>query len=232
MGLSPVLTIIIVLSVGALVGFINGYAIVKIGMNPFLSTLGMRMMLRGVTLIMSSGQTLYGLPGAFRVFGAGTLGPIPVPVILMLACYAIAFTVLQHRKFGRELYAVGGNKAAAVASGIDADKVGIMGYMMCSVMAAIAGIMLAGRLNSAQAIAGEGMELLTIASSVIGGISLAGGSGSIIGTLGGTLLMGIIDNGLNLLNVSSFWIEFSKGFIIFTAVFIDTMRDRLFSKKK
>jgi ribose/xylose/arabinose/galactoside ABC-type transport system permease subunit len=224
--LSPVLTIAVMLSVGALIGFLNGFFIVKLRMNNFMVTLSMLILLRGVTLVMTSGQSLYNLPDQFAYLGSATIGQVPVPAVVVLLTFGIAFVVMQYRPYGRHLYTVGGNLRAARASGINVDRVIISAYVWSGLLAAFAGLILAGRLDSVTTNLGQGMVFTVFAAAVVGGVSLQGGRGSMIGALGGLLLLSVIDTGLDLMQVSSFWVQAITGFMILVAVFIDSLRAR------
>lgn len=191
-----------------------------------IATLGMMSIARGAALTLANGKTITGYPASFRWIGSGRIMDIPVQILLMLLLYAIMYYVLKYRKFGRYIYSIGGNEEATRLSGIDVMKYKTLAYTVCGAMAAVAGIVLVSKLNSAQSIAGEGYELDAIASAVIGGTSLLGGSGSVWGTLLGAIIMGVIRNGLNLMNVSSYLQKLIIGVIIIAAVLLDSFRNR------
>jgi ribose transport system permease protein len=215
---------------GAGCGFVNGTLIAKFKLQPMIATLGIMSIARGAALTIAGGKTITGFSLGFRWIGSGTIGKtgIPVQISFMLLLYVIMFYILRYRKIGRYIYSIGGNEEATRLSGINVMWCKIIAYVISGVMAAIAGIILASKLNSSQSIAGEGYELDAIASSVIGGASLLGGSGSIWGTLLGAITMGIIRNGLNLLNVSSYTQRLIIGFIIIAAVLLDSLRSGKF----
>lgn len=234
---SPYLSIVTILIGGAAIGWIIG-AFITIGkMNNFIVTLAMLIILRGAMLRVTEGQAVsssgsaaaetFNWLGHESLFSLPWLGRVPVAVVVMLLVYAGAYLVLQHRPFGRELYAIGGNRAAALASGIDPDKRIRQAYTISGMLAAFAGWMLAGRVGSVQSNLGEGMIFNVFAAAVIGGISLQGGRGSIIGALGGVLLLSAINAGLNLMQVSVFWTRSIQGFVILVAMFIDAQKVRL-----
>jgi len=234
---APWLAIVTILGGGAVIGWLIG-ALITIGkMNNFIVTLAMLIILRGAMLRVTEGQAVsssgsrsaetFNWLGHENLFEMPWLGKVPVAVVVMLGIYVLAYLVLQHRPFGRELYAIGGNRAAALASGIDPDKRIRQAYTISGALAAFAGWMLAGRVGSVQSNLGEGMIFNVFAAAVIGGISLQGGRGSIIGALGGVLLLASINAGLNLMQVSVFWTRSIQGFVILVAMFIDAQKVRL-----
>jgi ribose/xylose/arabinose/galactoside ABC-type transport system permease subunit len=234
---SPIIAIVTILAGGAAIGWIIGALITFGKMNNFIVTLAMLIILRGAMLRVTEGQAVsssgsaaaetFNWLGHESLFSLPWLGRVPVAAVVMLAVYAVAYLVLQHRPFGRELYAIGGNRAAALASGIDPDKRIRQAYTISGMLAAFAGWMLAGRVGSVQSNLGEGMIFNVFAAAVIGGISLQGGRGSIIGALGGVLLLSAINAGLNLMQVSVFWTRSIQGFVILVAMFIDAQKVRL-----
>ncbi len=220
-GYNPVLAVLIGLVLGTLLGLFNGVLVAKGKMAPFIVTLGMMTIARGFTLILSDGRPISGFMKSFRFLGAGYIGRIPFPVIIMIVIFIIGYIVLKKTIFGRYVYAVGGNEKATKLSGINTDIVKMGVYAISGLLAAISGIILTSRLNSAQPTAGTGYELDAIAAVVLGGTSLAGGQGGVIGTIVGALIIGILNNGLNLLNVSSFYQSVAKGAVILIAIFLD-----------
>lgn len=227
-GLHPILAIIAVLAVGVVAGYFNGFFVGKIGMNPLLTTLSSMFIFRGLALVITSGHTLYGLPSLYCVWGRGRVGPMPIAIIIMLLLYFFFYFVLSKKKIGRHIYAVGGNPVAARECGIRVEKVIILAYVLSGFLAAVGGVLSSGRLGAAHSRSGEGLELQAIASAVIGGISLSGGRGSLIGTIGGVLVISAIDSGLVLLNVPSFWVQAVTGVVIFLAIFVDTVKTKYF----
>jgi simple sugar transport system permease protein len=234
--ISPFLSIAIILVMGAAIGWVIGALITYGKMNNFIVTLAMLIILRGAMLRFTNGQAVSSIDsrpaeifnwlGHESAFSLPWLGKVPISVLVMLAVFLIAYIVLKYRPFGRELYAIGGNRSAALASGIDPDKRVRQVYMISGFLAALAGWMLAGRISSVQSDLGEGYIFNVMAAAVIGGISLLGGRGSIVGALGGVLLLSIIDRGLNLMQVSVFWIQSIQGFVILLAMFIDAQKVR------
>jgi ribose transport system permease protein len=211
---------------GAGMGSLNGVAIAKGNVAPFIATLGTMTLLRGAALVLSNGSPISGFPSElFSMLGGGYVARlIPVPVVLMLAMFAVFWFVLSRTVFGRHVYATGGNSEAAKLSGVNTDRVQILVYTISGAMAALAGVILTSRLDSAQPTAGAGYELDAITAVVLGGTSLAGGRGWIFGTLVGALLIGVLNNGLNLMGVSAFYQQVIKGSVILLAVLLDRGR--------
>lgn len=222
-GLDPILAVLIGCILGAIMGAVNGLLITKGKMAPFIATLATMTMFRGLTLVYTDGNPITGLGDnyAFQLFGRGYFLGIPVPAITMLLAFAILWVILHKTPFGRKTYAIGGNEKAALISGIKVSRVKIMIYSLAGLLAALAGAILTSRLNSAQPTAGTSYELDAIAAVVLGGTSLSGGRGLIVGTLIGALIIGTLNNGLNLLGVSSFFQMVVKGIVIIIAVLID-----------
>jgi ribose transport system permease protein len=211
---------------GALMGAVNGVLIAKGKIAPFIATLATMTVFRGLTLVYTEGRPITGLSDDFAIFGRGYLFEIPMPIIWMLLSFAILYVVLKHTTFGRHVYALGGNEEATRLSGINTVRVKIWVYAISGALAAFSGMILTSRLNSAQPTAGTAYELDAIAAVVLGGTSLAGGRGWIVGTLIGAMIIGILDNGLNLLNVSSFYQQVVKGAVILLAVLLDRSKFR------
>jgi ribose/xylose/arabinose/galactoside ABC-type transport system permease subunit len=216
----------IVLMMGILIGLFNGVMITKFRMNNFVETLAMLIALRGVMLVINGGQTAYNKIPAFNVIGLQKIGPIPLPVIVLIIMFVIAHVITTHTKFGRELYAVGANRKAALASGVKPERRITQVYMISGFMAAFAGWVLAARLTNAMSSLGDGMIFEVMAASVIGGISLKGGQGKVINALGGVLLLTVIKAGLNMMEVNVFWVETIRGLIIIFAMLIEAQRVR------
>lgn len=209
------------LCVGLVTGFINGILITKANMPSFIATLATMSILGGLTLYISQGNPVPVAVKAFQAIGQSKLLGAPTPVWIMVVLCAIFGVVLAFTKYGRQIYATGDNKQAARLSGIPVDGVIISAYMISGLLAAFGGFILTARLASAQPTAGVGLELTAIAAVIIGGTRMTGGKGVLIGTVVGALLLGVIDNALNLLNVSSFLQNVVKGLVILIAVYID-----------
>jgi ribose transport system permease protein len=202
-------------------GLINGALITFGRLPPFIATLGMMSVARGAALLYTDGRPVSGFGDTFRWLATGELGFIPAPVALMVVIYAVAHFALRRTPFGRYVFAIGGNEEAALLSGVPVRFHKTMVYGACGLLSAVAAIVLTARLNSAQPIAGINYELDAIAATVIGGTSLMGGQGSVVGTLIGALIMGVLRNGLNLLGVSSFVQQLVIGAVIILAVLMD-----------
>lgn len=220
------LVVIICLGMGATYGMINGILITKGNLPPFIATLGMMSIARGLALIVTSGKAISGFSASFKYIGSGSINGLFIPVIIMVVCYIIAHILLKYTKLGRYTYAIGGNHEGAMFSGINVNKILIKVYMISGITASIGALILTARLNSAQPIAGTGYEMDAIAATVIGGASLAGGIGSVVGTLIGAIIISVLRNGLNLLNVSSYIQQVIIGAVILTAVYADTRKKR------
>ncbi len=210
------------IAVGLLGGYLQGLAITRLKVPPFVVTLGGMSAFRGAALLFAAGGPISGFQPSFTWWGQGKIGPVPVPVIIFLTAAALAHVALRYGRYGRKVYAVGGNPEAARLSGLNVDRMIASVYVIMGFFAGLGAFVLAARLNSAEAVAGAGYELTVIASVVIGGTSLFGGSGTIFGTVIGTILIGVLLNGLVLLNVSSYIQQIIIGVIIVLAVAFDT----------
>lgn len=208
---------------GVVVGFINGFLICNIGMHPMIGTMGMQIFLRGVIYLITSGMPIYGIDERILVLGQGYVGAIPVPVIIMVVIFIIGFIVLNKTNFGRVLYATGGNAEASRLSGVNVRAAKYKAYIVSGIMTAVAGLILAARVNSGQPNAGERYESDVIPACVLGGISLRGGEGSLIGVVAGVLIMGVLTNGMTLLNVNEYWQWTIKGLVLLFAVSFDRL---------
>lgn len=222
-GLDPILAMIIGVVIGGVLGAVNGLLITKGKMAPFIATLATMTIYRGVTLVYTDGNPITGIGDSFifKFVGRGYLFNIPVPVILMVIAFVLLYVLLHKMTFGRKTYAIGGNEKASYIAGIKIDKVKTLIYALSGMMASVAGIIITSRLNSAQPTAGQAYEMDAIAAVVLGGTSLSGGKGRIFGTLIGALIIGTLNNGLNLLGVSSFYQQIVKGIVIIIAVLLD-----------
>ena len=215
------------IGVGALAGLTNGLLITLANLPPFIATLAMLSAARGLALVISNGQPLSPIPATIRALGSGDLfGFVPLPVVLMLVMWALTIGILRSTYAGRCMYAIGGNEEASRLSGINVSRQKVLIYSLSGLFAGIAGVLLTARLASASPQAGFTYELDAIAAVVIGGASLSGGVGSASGTLIGALVLGVLRNGLNLLNVSAFWQQVVIGAVIALAVMTDTLRRR------
>lgn len=231
-GLDPVLAILITILVSTLIGAFNGASVTWLKLAPFIVTLAVLGMARGLTLQISQGASLSGLPKIYTWFGTGNLFGVPVSVILMVLVFVVGHVVLSHTTFGHKVYAVGGNREAARLAGINDSWVLFAVYAIAGCAAGVATLVLVGKLGAATPTAGDGLELQVISAVVIGGTSLFGGKGSMIGTFVGVLLIGIINNGLIMLNVNAFLIQFMQGALIFVAVLLDSFNTHRLTRQK
>ncbi|AYW46526.1 ribose ABC transporter permease [Tetragenococcus koreensis] len=222
-GLPPIVGIIGGLFFGGIMGLFNGFLVTKGRVAPFIATLATMTIYRGLTLIYTGGNPITGFGGGylFQFVGRGYLFGIPFPVIIMFLAFALLYCLLHKMTFGRKTLSVGGNEDASFIAGIKTDRIKMAVYSISGVLSAVAGLILASRLNSAQPTAGTTYELDAIAAVVIGGTSLSGGKGRLFGTFVGALIMGTLNNGLNLLGVSSFYQQVVQGIVIIIAVLID-----------
>jgi inositol transport system permease protein len=214
------------LGVGLLAGLINGTIIAKGKIAPFVVTLSMMTAARGAALLYSGGRPIGNLSDSFKFIGQGSVLGIPVPIIIFGLVALISYLLLNKTKFGKYVYAIGGNEQAAVIAGVNVQKYKILIYGYAGLLSAVAGIILTSRIASGQPTAGVMYELDAIAAAVIGGTSLSGGIGTIGGTVIGALIIGVMNNGLDLLNVSSYWQQILKGAIITVAVLIDSRKNK------
>ncbi|MBO8140712.1 MAG: ABC transporter permease [Firmicutes bacterium] len=232
------LSMLVALLVGVICGMVNGIVIAKGRIPDFIATIGMMSAARGLALIVTDGLPVpshltaltlrAGLPSELIWLGSGVVLGVPVPAIVAALMVVFGWFILRYTSFGRALYAVGGNREAARVSGISVERTKILVYTFSGLMAGIAGLVLTGRLNSANALMAEGAELQSIAAVVIGGTNLFGGEGGVGGTIIGVLIMGVLNNGLNLMNVSAFWQRVIMGAIIVGVVVFDQWRRRRF----
>ncbi len=211
---------------GCAAGLVNGFLIAKARVPAFIATLGMLVAARGVALTLSGGLPIVGLPHKFLVVGAGYVGPLPIPTVIAVVGFIAAHLVLSRTRFGRYVYAMGGNEEAAVLSGIAVARYKILVYVVSGFFAGVAGVVLTSRVISGQPTLGEVQELYSIAAVVIGGGKITGGVGGIGKTLMGVLVLGILANGLNLIQVSSYVQNIVIGAIIVVAVYVDLARER------
>lgn len=226
-GVHPVLAVILGLLLGVVLGIVSGLLISKGKLPPFIATLGMMMFARGITLLITEGTPIYfqNAPN-FKYLSQGKLGPVPYPVFYFIILAILSHFILTKTVIGRYIFATGSNEDAARLSGIPVDKVKTFVYVYSGLFAAIAGIIMAARLNSAQPTVGEGYELDAVAAAVIGGTSLVGGEGTILGTIIGAFIMSVLKNGLNLMSISQFWQKVVMGIVIIGAVYIDSSKKR------
>lgn len=225
-GMDPITCIFVTLVVGALVGLFNGVFIAKIGVNPFLQSLSMLIMLRGVVLFLVP-FSIFPLAKAYTYAGQARMtGNIPVAIPIILVIFIVFHFILQHTAFGRYFVATGGNAKASFVSGINTSKMVIWAFVISGILAAVAGLLAAGRQGSISNSMGDGMVMLSFAGAILGGASLDGGKGTPLGMLGGALLLGMISNSLNLLGVNVSLVYATQGALIFLAIIIDRVREK------
>jgi ribose transport system permease protein len=226
------LILLICLACGALIGSVNGFIISTTTLPPFIVTLSMMNVLRGATYVYTGGATIRIDNRAFINIGTGYVFGVPLPVLYMIVVVATVFLIMNKTRLGRHILAVGGNVKAAEFSGINVRNTKMFVYVFGGVMAALAGIVLSARSYSGNPIAGSGTEMDAIAAVVLGGASMAGGYGYIGGTLIGALIIGLLNNGLNLMRIDSYWQIILKGFVILVAVYVDYVKNRKKNKLK
>ena len=222
-GMDPLLAMILCLVVGTVFGAVNGLLITKGNMAPFIATLATMTIYRGLTLVYTNGNPITGIGDSFifKFVGRGYLFGIPFPVVLMIVSFILLYILLHKMTFGRKTFAIGGNEKASFIAGIKNDRIKTGIYALSGLMASLAGIIITSRLDSAQPTAGTSYEMDAIASVVLGGTSLSGGRGRLVGTLIGALIIGTLNNGMNLLGISSFYQQVVKGIVIIIAVLLD-----------
>jgi ribose transport system permease protein len=218
--------ILIGILTGSGLGFFNGWAITRFKVPPFVATLAMLTMARGLTMLWTKGFPITGLGEQFAFIGTGWLLGIPMPVWISAFVVLIAIIITNKTRLGRYIYAIGGNESASILSGINIKRIKIIVYAIAGALAAVGGIIVTSRLDSAQPNAGLTYELDSIAAVVIGGTSLSGGRGTVMGTVQGALIIGVLNNGLVLMNVSPFWQQVIKGLVILLAVIIDKVNSK------
>ena len=213
--------------IGTAIGLIDGFFITKVNMPAFIVTLAMMNIARGFALITTSGKPIYVQDDRLLIIGNGKLlENVPLQAVYMLIIFALLFVVLNYTKYGRHLYATGGNIEAARFSGINVNRVQLTAYIISGTVSGFAGVLTAARLYSALPSMGEGAEMNAIAAVVLGGTMMTGGSGTLGGTLIGALIIGVMNNGLNLMGVSSYWQDVAKGVIIILAIYMDLIRNK------
>ena len=236
-GLHYVWAILLMLLIGIKIGLFNGYLITKVKVNNLIVTIAMLFLLRGLTYGISPGTTVSFFPDGFRWLGndsilkfgiEGFRGKLVIPVsgLVVTLAFLLAYFHTKYTQFGRNMYAIGADKEIARNNGINVDRTVIIVYMIAGLCAAIAGIIIAGRLNSATPTMGHGIIFTVHAAAIIGGMSIYGGRGNVIGAFGGVLLWAILDTGLNIMRVSPFWIEVSRGLLLLLAVLIEAIRNK------
>ncbi len=226
-GISPLLALPAMLAMGALIGAFNGVCVTKLKINPFIVTLATLIVFRGLTIIFTMSEAVIRFPLIYKAVATLSVGPIPALVIVTLGLYAVFHLVISRTAFGRKLFAVGGDRDVSFAFGLEPDRVVILAFALSGLLAAVAGWFLSARLDAALPGMAEGMTFDVMAAAVIGGVSLKGGKGSLAGALGGVLLLGAINAALTVALVSPYWYRIVRGLVIFLAVGLDTLKQRL-----
>ncbi|MBC7959436.1 MAG: ABC transporter permease [Vallitaleaceae bacterium] len=225
-GVPFLVAIVIGLGIGAAIGLFNGFIIAKVGINPFVTTLASLSLFRGLTLILTKGQNITGLSDLFKTIGQNKLLGIQMPILYAVILVIVGDLLLRKSRFFRQNYYIGGNEKSARLSGINVDKIKIINYMIVGILGAFAGIVMTSRLGAASVTAGTGLELRVITAVIIGGASLQGGEGTVIGAFFGALLMSLLTNALTLLGVDVYWQTFVIGATLLVAVLIDQLSKR------
>lgn len=223
-GIPILIAIIIGLFVGAITGIVNGSLISFLNMPAFITTMGTMTILRGLGYIYTSAYPIYNLPKEFKLIGQGFIWSIPIPTMILIVVAIVVHVILSKTVFGRHIYAIGGNSDAAKYAGINVHKVKILVYIINGVIAGLAAVVQTARVGAGMPTIGEGFELEAVASVVIGGAAMSGGSGSILGTILGSVVLGVLSNGLSLLNVDSYVMQVVRGLIVILAVLLDQVR--------
>ena len=225
-GMALPLAIVLSILIGGVAGIINGLLVTKIKLPPFIATLGTMSIGRGLALAKTSGRSIQGLGSGMKFIGSGSILGIPVMILIMIVVFLVGMFILRYTRTGRYVYSVGGNLEATRLSGINTNKYIMFVYLFSGIMSGIAAVMLTGRLDAAQPVACEGYEMQAIAATVIGGTSMTGGEGRLSGTIVGALFISVLNNGLNLLNVSSYIQQIAIGLVIIFAVALDSLRSK------
>jgi ribose/xylose/arabinose/galactoside ABC-type transport system permease subunit len=226
-GISPLIVLPAMLAAGTLIGAFNGFCVAKLKINPFIVTLATMIVFRGLTIVLTKSVAVIRLPDLYQNIAAINIGPFPVLIIVTLALYAFFHFITTSTLFGRRLLAVGGNRQAAFAFGLDPDKVIISAFTLSGLLGAVAGWFMSARVDAALPLLAQGLTFDVMAAAVIGGVSLQGGKGSMIGALGGVLLLSAINAALTVGAVSPYWYNIVRGMVIFVAVGLDTLKRQL-----
>lgn len=230
-GINPILAILIGILIGFLLGVFNGFLITKLKIQPFVATLGTMSVYRGIAYIITGGWPVLNIPRNFRNLVSGRVfNIIPIPIFVLIGFAIITHILLNHTRFGTYVYSIGGNEEATRLSGVNVEKNKILAYGLVGVGAALAGLILLGRLGTGEPTAGQGYELDAIAAAAIGGTSLAGGKGSVLGTFLGAILLSALKIGLIVTGVDTFWQFIATGSIIIIAVYLEYLQSQLYKK--
>lgn len=218
--------------VGAFCGLVNGVMVAKFEVPALITTLAMQTMARGAAYILTAGIPVYGLPSEIRTLGQGYFLGIPIPVYIMVLIFVFGWWLLEQTRFGRYTYAIGGNQEVARLSGINITKIKIVIYTLSGLFAGLSGVIMLSRINSGQPNTSEGFEMDVITGAVLGGISVAGGEGKLINVIAGVLIMGMLSNGMTLMNLDEYWQWVVKGIVLLAAVTFDNLQRKRNAKVK
>jgi ribose transport system permease protein len=220
-GIHPVFAVIVALIVGIIIGLINGFLVNEAKIPPMIATLGTMTAWRGLTYFITGGMPVFGFPESFTVLGQGTLWGIPIPVIVMVSVFIFGYFILNRFTIGRHIYGVGGNEEASRLSGVNVKKIKYLVYAICGFLCGVAGVILLSRTNSGQPKAGTGYEMDIITGVVLGGVSITGGEGKIMGVLAGIIIMGVLSNGMIIVNIGDYVQRIIQGAVLIAAVAFD-----------
>lgn len=222
-GIPIVPAVLITLVIAAGVGLMNGFLVAYVGVPALITTLAMMTILRGLSFVLCGGMPVWGLPESFKKLGQGYAGSIPIPVIIMLFVFIIGWLFLNRTKTGRYIYGLGGNKEAVRLSGVKTVRIETLVYVISAFLTGLAGVIMLSRINTGQPKIGTGYEMDVITAVVLGGVSIMGGEGSLIGVFIGVLITGVLSNGMILIDVSEYYQQITKGIVLLVAVIFDTM---------
>jgi inositol transport system permease protein len=225
-GVPVIIPVLMGMMVGIVIGAINGSMITVARIVPFIATLGTLTAAKGFALLYSDGRPISNLNSSYNYIGAGNILGVPIPIIIFIIAILVSWVLLSKTKFGKHVYAIGGNENAAIYAGVNIMKTKLIVYIYSSLLASVSAVVLTARVSSGNPGAGDGYELQGIAAAIIGGVSFSGGIGTIFGTVIGTLIIGVIGNGMDLLNVNMYWKQIVNGIIIVAAVGFDNIRNR------
>jgi ribose transport system permease protein len=232
LGFGIIPAMIIGVLIGAIIGLFNGTMVAKFKVPALIATLAMQTIARGIAFILTQGIPVYGLPESIKILGQGYVGSIPIPVIIMAFIFIIGWWMLERTRFGRHIYAIGGNEEVAYLSGINVSLTKIKIYALSGLFSGLAGVIMLSRINSGQPATSTGFEMDVITSVVLGGVSVAGGEGKIINVIAGVLIMGVLSNGMMLMNLDEYWQWVAKGLVLLFAVAFDNMQRKRSMKVK
>lgn len=225
-GVPVIVAVFLALVIAVIIGAFNGILVAKAGLNPFIATLGMMMAVRGLTLIISQGKAVLDMPAGFKNIGQGSIAGIQYPIFLLVIFVIVSDILMRNSRFMRQSYYVGSNENSAKLNGINISRVKILNYCLVAFFAGLAGILITARFGSASVTLGENTALNVITAAIIGGASLNGGEGSVIGAFLGATFMAILSTALNLLNVNIYWQNFVTGIILILAILIDSINEK------